>query len=247
MSGFAPIAGSKPLTPGLYKVIVPLYFPEEALSVKGGTASNTAWQAYIAIQERAASQLRIRFPRTSNLDPKTGLDKAGGTYFQRKGLESGKFWMLIAVTGTNASTVAGLYNAVARFVPGMRTQFWSLISWREKAAGAIQYQKYVVTAPVVTPKPTTPAKPVPTPALPKPAPTVILPKPAPAPNPTTPATPVAGTAPKPTTPAPVTPKPITAPTAPTPEVAVKSNAVAGGVAVVGGLAAGLAMLALGVF
>ncbi|WP_157442849.1 hypothetical protein [Deinococcus misasensis] len=64
-------------------------------------ASLTVWNIAIAAAEALAplQGMKVKFPRTNFVDPKTGKDKVGGSYRPRKGYDekSKTFWFWMAV------------------------------------------------------------------------------------------------------------------------------------------------------
>lgn len=203
------------MAPGLYRVSIPLFGAEKPVVAKLGTTSGTWDSVVIGLIEKTVTQelrfgippykggFHFRLPRTSFLDPSSGLDKVGGTYLPRKGYDGGRLWVLIAVRSINSGSTAKINDLFDRLLSNIPGLFFGVLGNQGARVrlGGVQFQKYVVTAaPAPTPPITPGPRPIPTPA---PAPT---PKPTPAPTPK----PTPAPTPKPT-PAP-TPKPTPAPT-----------------------------------
>lgn len=195
---FKDVAGKAPLQKGLYRVEIPL-FGVEKLPLRSLATSSRSWGAVISTLEHApilGSKFAFKFPRTSTLNPSTGLDQPGGAYLVRKGYDSarGSFWCLMAVTSVKPGALTqDLYERVLRRIPGVLPLALGNDSARLRSLGkSVGYQQFVSSGAVApgyqtpsTPAPSTGVKPIPAPApsptpAPRPAGTTSAPKPAPA-------------------------------------------------------------------
>ena len=195
---FKDVAGKAPLQKGLYRVEIPL-FGVEKLPLRSLATSSRSWGAVIGTLEHApilGSKFAFKFPRTSTLNPSTGLDQPGGAYLVRKGYDSarGSFWCLLAVTSVKPGALThDLYERVLRRIPGVLPLVLGNDSSRLRSLGlgkSVGYQQFVSSGAVApgyqtpsTPAPSTGVMPIPAPAptpVPKPTGTTSAPKPAPA-------------------------------------------------------------------